>query len=177
MSKKIKLIIGLFCFIAVLAVSMIAAFQIAKANLQKDFKPTSEGKAILTLNYASEKQKEDDVQTTATIIFYDNHECAAEGVISSMYNFNYITTWSAEGGLHIDTAEKVSAECTDEQAIAFLQIIKMKPQYDMNVQHSVSAVNGILELTVEGTEVTEGASLMKFKFVLSQEDAQALGIS
>ena len=71
MKKKTKLILILLAFAAMLALSMIVAFFIAKANLAKDFKPGSDGEVLVTLEYASEKAKEDDVQTTAVLTFFD----------------------------------------------------------------------------------------------------------
>lgn len=176
MKKKTKLILILLAFAAMLALSMIVAFFIAKANLAKDFKPASDGEVLVTLEYASEKAKEDDVQTTAVLIFYDDHTCHVEGAIAAMYNFSYSTKWSNDGGLKLDDVSGVTAECTDEASLAFIQMLSLATAYDMEVVQSVTEAGDGWTVFVEGFNMEGGESLMQLTFTLSAEKAAKLGL-
>lgn len=177
MKKEIKLALGALAFIAILAMSMVVAFFIAKSNLEKDFKPASDGELLMTLEYASEKAKEDDVQTTATMAFYDDHTCHVEGSISSMYDFSYSTQWSGDGTLALEDVEMITAECTDEEMLAFIQVISLETSYDMNIKQTVTQEGDGLIIHVEGFEVEKGDSLMQLTFEMSAEQAAKLGIN
>ena len=114
MKKKIIIALGILGFTAFMAIAVIGAVIIAKANVMKSMPtPASESQELLTLEYISEKKSEDDAQSTATIMFYDDNTCYISGLIANMYKWEYTTKWSSSGGLRIDDEEGFTAECVE----------------------------------------------------------------
>lgn len=176
MKKQMRLVLGALAIIAIIAVSMVVAFYIARANLAKDFKPVSDGELLVTLEYASEKEKEDSVQTTATMAFYDDHTCHVEGKISSMYDWSYTTNWSVSDTLVLEDTGGVKAECTDEASLAFIQMLSLDTEYNMDIKQTLTQADGGLVISVVGLEAEKGDTLMELTFKLDGEKAAKLGI-
>jgi len=177
LKKKIKIALGIFGFTAFMAVAIIGAVIIAKANVMKSMPtPAGEGKALLTLEYISEKKSEDDAQSTATITFYDDDTCYISGLIANMYKWEYTTKWSANGGLHIDDEEGVTAECVKElEALAAL--LKLELSYDLDMRYASVPDGDNIRIEFKGIYAETGETLMECFFVLSADNAAKLGVA
>lgn len=186
MKKKIIVALGILGFTAFMAIAIIGAVIIAKANVMKSMPtpagegqeplPAGEGQELLTLEYLSEKKSEDDAQSTATITFYSDKTCHISGLIANMYKWEYSTVWSADGGLHIVDEETVTADCVEELK-ALAAFLKLELSYELDMQYTSSSEGENIRIDFKGVYEETGETLMECFFVLSPEDAAELGVS
>ena len=177
MKKKIIVALGIRGFTAFMAIAIIGAVIIAKANVMKSMPtPAGEGQELLTLEYLSEKKSEDDAQSTATITFYSDKTCHISGLIANMYKWEYSTVWSADGGLHIVDEETVTADCVEELK-ALAAFLKLELSYELDMQYTSSSEGENIRIDFKGVYEETGETLMECFFVLSPEDAAELGVS
>lgn len=175
--KKVKIALGIIGFTALMAIAIVGAVIIAKSNVMKNMpEPASEGRELLTLEYISEKKSEDDVQSTATITFYDDNTCFVSGLIAKMYKWEYTTEWSVDGELHINDEQGATAECLEEME-GLAMLLKLELSYDLDMQYTSFTEGDEMHIAFIGLHVDTGDTLMECSFILNPEDAAKLGVS